>query len=417
MSKLLRDLLAAQEPLFTQSLRELEYLTGRKGVDVKLTAEILEKTHAAIRSLGLDSADTTDKELFHALNHRVAEHNENLASSLGTSNNAKVRDLIPKLVEAAQNIKTPRRCWVLKKSVAKNLLREMPPKKMMKHLGYRSIESMFKNENFGELYSALRFSEGGKWLNEYNELFKKRVKATDFENRNIEIIVMDHDKWVDITEDFVKKKKHNITHTKELGTIIVVPMKHTHMRGLPLKTLPLLLHYTNEIRLYSAFFKLKSTLPNFGEIISETLIADTGTGATISNFHIHWRVIQRYFGKLGEQPPEVFQPHVQPEDLHWRKAAELLYELSPELKFWEDLDYVGRVNNDAHPVAFNLFDVAFAYSNHETFESRYFYHMRESLWNEIFMRYMGEPTLKNQILEQLDNDMIKPEQLVSPKSR
>lgn len=39
MSKLLRDLLAAQEPLFTQSLRELEYLTGRKGVDVKLTAE------------------------------------------------------------------------------------------------------------------------------------------------------------------------------------------------------------------------------------------------------------------------------------------------------------------------------------------------------------------------------------------
>lgn len=412
MSKLLRDLLAVQEPLFTQSLRELEFLTGKKGIDLKLTSEIIEKSHAAIRSLGLDNKDTHDKELFHALSHRVAEHNEHLAKALGTSNEAKVREIIPKLVEVAEAAKMPRRCWVLKKSAAKNLLREMPPKKIMKHLGYRSLESMLKNENFAELYSALRFSEGADWLNEYNELFKRQVKATDFENRDIEIIIMNHDKWVDLTEGFVAKKKHNITHTKELGTIVVVPMQQTHMRGLPLKSLPLLLHYINEIRLYSAFFKLKSTLPNFGEIISETLIADTAPGATIADFHIHWRVIQRYFGKLGDEPPEVFQPHVQPEDLHWRGAAEVLYEVSPELKLWEGLDYVGRVDQDTHPVAFNLFDVSFAYSNHETFNTRYFYHMRESLWNEVFMRYMGEPELKRQVLQQLDNDMIKPEELI-----
>jgi len=411
MSKLLRNLLAAKEPLFTQSLRELEYITGKKNIDNKLASEINEKSVSAIRSLGLDPVDTTDKELYHALEHRVALQNHNLAASLGVSDKSPVKEIIPKLVEVANSIKTPRRCWVLKKSVAKELLREMPPKKMMKHLGYRSIESMFKNENFGEIYSALRFSEGGDWLNEYNELFKKKVQPTDFENRDIEIITMDHDKWVDLTENFVKKKKHNITHTKELGTIVVVPMKQTHMRGLPLKSLPLLFHYINEVRLYSAFFKLKSTLPHFGETISQTLIADTGTGATIANFHIHWRVIQRYFGKLGGEPPEVFQPHVQPEDLHWRKAAELMYEVSPELKFWEDLEYVARLDKDTHPVAFNLFDVSFAYSNHETFNSRYFYHMRESLWNEIFMRYMGEQVLKKQILQQLDNDMIKPEEI------
>lgn len=417
MSKFLRELLNAEEPLFTQSLRELEWLTGKKCIDVKLTAEIAEKSHAAIRSLGLDSQDTTDKELFHALDRRVQEHNQNLAKSIGSSNDAPIKEIVPKLVEAANSVKLPRNCWVLKKSVAKELLREMPPKAMMKHLGYRSIESMFKNENFSEIYTALRFSEGDDWLNQYNELFIKRVAPSDFENRQIEIVVMDHSKWSDITAHFVKKKKHNITHTKELGVIVVVPMRQTHMRGLSLKTLPLIFHYINEIRLYSAFFKLKSTLPNFGEVISETLIADTGTGATIAKFHIHWRVIQRYFGKLGEQPPEVFQPHVQPEDLHWRKAAEVLYELSPELKFWQDMDYVARVSKDQHPVAFNLFDVSFAYSNEEKFENRYFYHMRESLWNEIFMRYMGEPELKKQILQQLDNDMIQPETLVKEPAK
>lgn len=412
MSKFLRELLAAEEPLFTQSIRELEFLTGKKNIDNKLTAEITERIQAAIRSLGLDPNDTTDKELYHALEQRVAQHNKNLAKSLGSSDDAPIRELVPKFVELAQKTDIPKRCWVLKKSVAKELLREMPPKKMMKHLGYRSIESMFKQENFSELYSALRFSEGGEWLNQYNELFEKRVTPSDFENREIEIIVMDHDKWVDLTEGFVKKKKHNITHTKELGTIIVVPMKQTHMRGLSLKTLPLLFHYINEIRLYSAFFKLKSTAPHFGKTITDTLIADVGTGATIAKFHIHWRVIQRYFGKLGEQPPEVFQPHVQPEDLHWRRAAEVLYEISPELKFWEDTDYVARPGKDSHPVALNLFDVSFGYSNHETFETRYFYHMRESLWNEVFIRYMGEPALKKQVLEQLDNDMIQPETIV-----
>jgi len=411
MSKLLRDLLQAQEPLFTQSLRELEIDTGKKAIDLKLTAEIIEKTQAAIRSLGLDTKDTNDKELFHALEHRVAEHNKHLAMSLGSSDDAPVKELVPKLVEVANQANIPRQAWVLKKSVAKELLREMPPKVMMKHLGYRSIESMFKNENFSEIYTALRFSEGDEWLNSYNELFSHRISPSDFENRPIEIVIMDHAKWADMTAHFVHKKKHNITHTKELGVIVVVPMRQTHMRGLSLKTLPLMFHYINEIRLYSSFFKFKSTQPDFGKVISNTLIADTGTGATIANFHIHWRVIQRYFGKLGDEPPEVFQPHVQPEDLHWRRAAEVMCEVSPELKFWSNLEYVARVDQDSNPVAFNLFDVSFAYSNQEKFETRYFYHMREALWNEIFMRYMGESVLKKQILQQLDNDMIKPEDI------
>lgn len=412
MSKLLRDLLEAKEPLFTQSLRELEFLTHKKGVDVKLTAQIIEKTHAAVRSLGLDSNDTTDKELYHALDHRIKEHNEHLAKSLGSSENAPIRQLVPKLVDAVNQTKINRSCWVLKKSVAKDLLREMPPKAMMKHLGYRSLESMFKNENFSEIYTALRFSEGPEWLTKYDELLVQKIQPFDFESRAIEIVIMDHDKWVDLAEKFVLKKFHNVTHTKELGVIVVVPMKQTHMKGLTLKTLPLLFHYINEIRLYSAFFKFKSTEANFGKTISETLIADTGTGATIANFHIHWRVIQRYFGKINESPPEIFQPHVQPEDLHWRRAEDSLYEISNELKFWQDMDYVAILGQDGKPVPFNLMDVSIGYSNEQNFTNRNFYHMRESLWNELFIRYMGEPTLKQQILQQLDNDMIKPEDLV-----
>jgi len=131
------------------------------------------------------------------------------------------------------------------------------------------------------------------------------------------------------------------------------------------------------------------------------------------NAQIHWRVIQRYFGKLpNEKHPEEFEPHVQPEDLHWRRAEDVLYDIDPELKFWQSLDYVGVFKGPAHDaVTFNLMDVALSYSNEIPYADRYLYHFRESLWNEVFARYLGEKVLEQQLLDKLDNAVIKPEVL------
>lgn len=412
MAKFLRDLLEAEEPLFSLSLKQLEKSSGHHGIDTKLIGEILEKAHASMRALGLDPADTTGREFYGALINRVAEDNKRVSRLIGAEHGHydDVRHMVHKIVRAANHVDTPRSCWVLKRSVAKELLKQMPPKKLMEHLGYRSIDSMLKHENLDEIYTALRFSEGGEWLNQYNELFKQ-VKPSDFETRDISIIIMDHDKYVDLATHFVEKKRHNITHTKEMGTIVVVPMHAAKMKGIALKSLPLIFHYINEIRLYSSFFKLKQVKKNFGEVVVETLIADPGTASQMSGQYVHWRVIQRYFGKLdGESHPEAFEPHVHPEDLHWRRAEELLYQLDPGMTFWEDKDYVG-VLYDGRPVTLNLMDVSLSYSNDETYDTRYVYHFRESLWNEIFMRYMGHKNLEEQILSQLDNDLIAPETL------
>lgn len=185
MSRFLRELLAAEEPLFTQSMRELEFLSGKKNHDNKLAAEIMEKTRSTIHSLGLDPSDTTDRELYHALEHKIAAQNEDLAASLEISHSNSSDEMHKKYIALVKDTKISKRSWVLKKSVAKDLLREMPPRKIMKHLGYRSLESMLKNENFNELYVALRFGEDDEWLRAYNELFAKKVTPSDFEYRNI----------------------------------------------------------------------------------------------------------------------------------------------------------------------------------------------------------------------------------------
>ena len=409
---MISELLGAEEPLFSNAIKQLEKLSGNPSADVRLTAEIMGKVRLKTKELGLDPDDTTPKELYYGLLNRVREDNQRIKKNLLhiLEDTDEVEKLIPPMIKVAQKAQIPKKCWALKRSVAKRLLKKMPPKAMMSHLGYRSIDSMLKNEPFDEMYAALRFSEGAEWLNEYNKAFQT-IKASDFETRDIAIIVMNHDKWVDLAAHYVEKKRHNVTHVKELGVIVVVPMHQKKMRGLPLKTLPLLFHYINEIRLYSAFFKLKSTHPHFGKEIVDTITAEPAQAAVVAGHNIHWRVIQRYYGKLDdEKHPEAFEPHVHPEDLHWRKAEDVLYVLDPKLAFWQDLDYVALLCKD-RPVALNLMDVAFGYSNDIAFDERYFYHFREALWNEIFIRYMGEPAVEDQILKQLDNDMVMPEKM------
>jgi hypothetical protein len=410
MAKILRDLLDAEEPIFSLALSQLEKASGRLGADARLIGELTEKTHTAMRALRLDPRHTNGEEFYQALLARIASDNERVTKLVGGTDGSDVRAMVPLLINAANNVDFNRRVFVLKHGRAKDLLRQMPPKKLLEHLGYDTVDEMFAGEDFDELYTALRFSEGPEWLNAYNELFKT-VTADDYEERDIRILAMDHDKYVDLAEHFTQKKLHNVTHTKELGVIVVVPLRDTHSKGLTLKTLPLLLHYLNEIKLYSSFFKLKAAQPHFGEVVVNTLIADPGTASQMAGQYVHWRVIQRYFGKLkDESHKEAFEPHVHPEDLHWRRAEDLLYDIDPEMEFWQDNDYVG-VQYDGLPVTLNFVDMSLSYANDIAYPDRYCYHFRESLWNEIFIRYMSYPNLEQQILQQLDNDKIAPETL------
>lgn len=410
MSKLLVDLLEAKEPLFTNALKQLEDASGNTGEDVRLTADIVETFNKKIKQLGLDPTDSTGPEIYRALLNLAKEHDEHLAKQIGGTDPDDVHQMVPLVIDVVKKADIPRDCWVLKKSVAKSFLKEMPPKNIMKLLNYTSIDSMLKKENLSEIYGALRFAEDDAWLAEFNKNYA-RLTPSDFETREIELVQMPKERWGDIAAHFIQKKRHLNTHLKELGVVLILPPVEDRMPGITTKVFSLTFHYYNEVRLYSAFFKMQQVKKNFGEIFVNTLLADPGDAAIMAGQHIHWRVIQRYFGKLkDEYHPEIFEPHVQPEDLHWRKAEEEMYQVDPELAFWKDLDYVAKIY-DGKPLTLNLMDVSLSYSNGISYEDRYIYHFRESLWNEVFIRYMGQKTLEEQILKQLDNDMIEPEDL------
>jgi len=404
--------LQAKEPLFDHALHQLELQSHQKGVDIKLAAEIAETSAQRIHDLGL-SAEATGPELYAALIKRVGEHDDHLARAIGGTNPSDLRQMIPLIVKAAEAAPLPKDGWFLGEDKAKDMLRRTPPMAIMDRLGYHLVSRLLESEDIYELFLALRFAESPEWLTNFDRQYLD-LTAADFEPRRIKVVPFAVEKWGDIAEHFIQKKRHNITHSKEMGAIAIMPMRETHMVGVTLKVMPLLFHYFNEIRLYSSFFKLMQAKKNFGAIVADTLIADPAHIKIVDNAHIHWRVIQRYFGKLTtERHPEIFEPHVQPEDLHWRRAEEVLYDIDPELKFWKNLDFVAVLKDPVHDtVTFNLMDLSLGYSNSIPYADRYLYHFREALWNEIFARYMGEAALEEQLLEKLDNAVISPEILV-----
>jgi sugar/nucleoside kinase (ribokinase family) len=67
MTSFLERLLTTGEPLFTVGMHDLEKASGHSGIDTRLIADITHAAHDVMRSLGLDTADTTGRELYQAL--------------------------------------------------------------------------------------------------------------------------------------------------------------------------------------------------------------------------------------------------------------------------------------------------------------------------------------------------------------
>lgn len=407
MSKLLSELLGAGEPMFTIALQRMEAASGSAGVDVRITADILERRHHAMRALGLDPRDTKGEELYHGLLNLVRVHDEFLAKRLGAPDNTDVDDVLGRMRIAAQNVQIKRRAWVLKHSVIKRLLKAQPPRKVMKALGYRSLDSMLKREQASMLLGAARIVESDTWQQKYLKQYVS-LQPHDFEMRDIEIINLEHKRWQKLAEEYVRAKHHNLTYLKEAGVVIIMPLPVDHMAGITLAVFPRVLHFINEIRLYSAYFKLQQVSGRFGEIVAETLLRDPAHHVNFAGQQLHWRVVHHHFGGRRDVAlPEMFEPHLQLDDIERQKAEETLYQLEPALQFWHGLDFVGAMHDGA-PISFNLMDMAVSHINRMSYQHHAVLNMRRALWTEIYTRYMGEPAVEAHIIRQLDTEAIDP---------
>lgn len=397
---MLSELLRATEPVFSIALQHLERSTGNPSADIRLQSEIIGKVHEKAKQLIPNAKTLSAEELYAGLVQKVREHDETLVRAIGGYDAGETKDVQARVLKAIQKLDIDYGCLALKSTSVKQMLKSKPPKQTMKLLGYKSLDSMVKREHLARIYYVMRLVESQPWLKAYYAQYKT-LTALDFEPAVIEVVTIDTPKWRDISQKLVLRHLHNVGHINELGAIVVLPMPVERMRGLAITLMPLILHYIAEIRMYSAYFKLHQMKPDFGKVLVQALTHDDLPAATVANHDIHWRILHRYYGTKVSHPA-ILEPHVQPEDLAWRHAGRVLAHFVPDLLFWHDLDYVGLNASDG-PVSFNLMDVAINYTNKLSYDQRVSYHMRDALWNEILMRYVGQDNFKEAVLQQLDN--------------
>ncbi len=408
MTRYLASLLGAEQPLFGQSIEALERASGRPSADIRLSSEIMGAARTKVAALGLDPDDTTGPELYSALQERLRQDDRRVRTALGVGEDASANDILSRVQTFINNHKTTNTCFALKTQTAKRMLKKKPPKNAMKQLGYRSLDSMLKHEPLATIYAAAVMSETPSWHRAFRNQYDQ-LTAVDFEQRKMQIIFPKAERWAEASAAFVGNAKHNILCFKELGVVVLLPFAE-HVEGLTITSLLLSLHYLNDIRAYSSYMKLQQVKPMFGEVVHKTADVEPMTSATLAGQAVPWKVIQRYYGRRQQiqqaAHPEVFEPHVQADDLTWHDGEAMLAELDPALSFWGDTQYVSLLH-DNEPVSCNILDVALSYCNHLSFGDRIVHFVREHLWHELMSRYLNQENLEAAVHQQLSQELLE----------
>lgn len=404
MTRFLTAALGAKEPTFSQSIRQLEQAAGQPNTDIHLTSEVAQRVRAKIAELGLDPVDTTGPELYQALHERLLHDEAIVRYRLGIAVDAPAATVTTRVQQFLQKHDMPKQCFALKTAVAKKLLRAKPPKTAMKRLGYRSLDSMLKHESPARLYAAAAMCESPAWHRAFHGQYAK-LSPSDFESRQITLVhTPSTERWQTVVHDFVSKAHHNMLGFRELGTVVALPFEH-ELDGLATTLILLISEEINAIRAHSSFVKLQQVKPQFGRIVQQTINAEPLTSATLGGQAVPWRVIQRYYASFTDAyHPELFEPHVQPEDLQWYPGEKVLAGLEPSLRFWQDTTMLALMHQD-EPVSLNLLDVALSRANHLAFGDRIVHFFRDNLWHELMMRYLHQENLETAVQDQLADEL------------
>ncbi|MDB5166722.1 MAG: hypothetical protein JWM37_794 [Candidatus Saccharibacteria bacterium] len=384
MSRLLAELLAAPELAFRARLHQLEQASGAPGIDVRLTAHLIQANQHKLKSLGLDAHDTTGPELYAALNERYLRDDRLLSQQLAEGNQS---DIMANVRTAISELPLPERALAIKSSAVKKILKKVPPKATMKLLGYRSLESLLKHEPVAALQAVAEQVESATWQKSYRKALAG-LQAIDFETRPLAIVYLEHDRWQKVAVSPAIHKRHHLLANPVAASLILLPYGSEKPAGATLTTLVLAVTAINRLAAASSYLKVHQMRADFGEAVLDLQAVQTTPLLTLLSEPISWHLIQRYYHRFKDYyRPELFEPYLQPEDFRWLAAESVLAHLAPQVDFWRGSSQLAQFK-DGGSVSYNLHDVALNACNHLSYEQRVSQHFKDSLWHELLLHYL-----------------------------
>jgi hypothetical protein len=297
--------------------------------------------------------------------------------------------------------------WFLKLEKAREILMVRPPQGVLEFTKTKNVEELLQKYEVTEIFSALRFLETNEWMHQTFALAYASLTPADFEEREIKIQVLGKE-WLPVAQKFIAKKRHNVSHLKELGVIFLNPLQ-PETPGALLRDFALLFHYLWEIYFYSQLFRSVAGRPDFAVNLASFLRGDILEKDFVGRSE--WLIVQRYLDKENPGDARLLLPRANPEALHWRRAERDLavfgraHDLSLDL--WEGLDSAAE-NILGEIISFDLEDTLMSAINFPAGEKSYAYHQKEALWLELAVQLAGsEERLEEMFVTNFSSGVLK----------
>lgn len=400
MTRFLSESLEAKEPFFRLQLREIERANGNPNADIHLSNQIATSLREKILLLGLDPNDTTPQELYRALQGKLLKDDSQLTKVLRTyaathvSAEANVMDGLVHVLKTKLNTQS---CFTLKTSRFKQLMHRHPPKKVMKQLGYRSLDSLLRHESIASIVLAAKMLESKTWWSGYLTQYKS-LSSLDFEIKPITINSPKSNKWILLSEQIVTKYKHNVFAFSELGQIIILPLPSNAPKGSAITSSLLAIQALNDIQSASTYLQVCQVRPDFGSQVQQVMLGEPQLTTTLFDRSVPWHIIQRSLHLLSSNFHElIFEPHFNFKNMQWLSIGQALEIIDPQLSFWRNSEPLA-VLHERRAVSTHVLDVALGVCNKVPFEKRIIHYFQQSLWQELLLRYMQSQTLEQTLL-------------------
>jgi hypothetical protein len=401
MTRILSELLRAEEPHFRLQLHQLERVSGHKNVDIRLTVEVVQAAKQKIKQLGLDPEDTTTEELYHVLLARVSADDKRLERALRTRAATHISaeaDLMAGMAHALQAEAEHIVGFSIKPAALKRLLKNHPAKRLMKRLGYRSADAMLRNETPAVLVAAAYSVESLAWRKTWLDSYKQ-LRPADFESRRPQIMALSGKRWEGLAAALMAEKAHTVLSLPELGSVILLPLPAEQERpsGMVIASVAIALQELNEIAAAANYLRASQVHKDFAARVQVAATGRVQLHTPLMAQALPWRLVERYFATTKSAITEdVFGPYIQAADFTWHDIEARLSKLCPSMAFWEGTSYVTFLH-EGHAVSCNVLDAAVSACNRLHYTKRSQHHARQALWNELTLRYLDHESVERAV--------------------
>jgi len=374
MPNLLAVALGKPDTTVNNVTAELELLSGSPSEDSRLISDLAYSTCWQIAELGLDPKDTTAKELYQTLISAYGETSRTFADAVGES----VRDSLPQRYERIgkilEQLNEQGEVWALRNTSSAKLLKVHQPKRVMKKLGYRSIDSMLKREDPKEIFTAATLIETSRWLKSVKK-YMSALSSGDFEARRPVCLVIPDSLW-----SGAAARRPLVFACPEVGVVAVWP------NGLAAQTttlgvLALVLRHLEDLYNLSSSLDVHYLRPGLGKLAMKLWNEPSTPAFTIKGLSFSWCSICG----TGLQPTA----ELSGDRLPAISCRQSIGRLHPALRWWADNEYLVFVDNQGKSVSLNMIDVAVSHALGADFSKRVLSDGRAKLTDELARRYMN----------------------------